>query len=96
MRRTILISHICGLFCELGIAVVTLLDLLSGMRSPKSAAVAAKGGNQIGITIASMISTTAAFGLTMIGTGDAMAGLKIIATRVGAALSSANGARFRT
>ena len=96
MCRVILITHVCGMFFELGIAIVTLLGLLSGMRSPESAASAAKRSNELGITIASMISTTAAFCLTMIGTGDAMAGLQTIAARVGAALSRTRGARFST
>lgn len=93
--RAMLMTHVLGLFCEVGVVVVTLLELFSGLERRDDdgggTTEAQAHSNQLAMTPASLVTTVIAFMLSMLGTGDAMSGLKMIgntvANRVSAAMS---------
>jgi alpha-D-ribose 1-methylphosphonate 5-triphosphate diphosphatase PhnM len=78
----------------MGIVAATLTSLLSGLRRPgldaPSKNAVQKSNNQIIATVVSLVTTVLAFGVTMIGAGDSLRGLKTIVNRISAAGQAIN------
>ena len=93
--------HVLALVFELAIGAATVMSLLSNMRHPdRQASPEAKRAQseQVVATVASLGSTLVTFVFTMMGAGDAVQGLRAIATRISAVgqRTSAAGQRMST
>lgn len=79
--------HVVAMMFEIGIVAVTLASLVSDLRHPNMASTAEKvqQNNEVVATVVSLATTVFAFGLTMIGAGDAVQGLRAVGNRISAA-----------
>ena len=80
--------HVVSLVLELGVLTVIFLTLASNARKPQEAQ-RSNSGEQVALMVVSLCTTLASFTLTMIGAGSALAGLRVVATRISARVSAA-------
>jgi hypothetical protein len=81
-----MILHACAMFLEIGIVGVTLAYLLSELRDDVShGAPQDRHRREIVMTSTSLSLTIIACGITLLGSGDTVSGLKVAGTRISAA-----------
>lgn len=79
----VLYVHASNAFCEIGIIIFTLLMILSKQQHPAQASDSSR--ERILVMILSLMMTVLTLTLTVLGSGSAVAGLKVVAARVSAA-----------
>jgi hypothetical protein len=86
-RRIVMLLHVCAMFLELGIVGVTLASLLSELRDEQVAGDHRLQGHhrEIVMTSTSLALTITTFGITLLGAGDTVTGLKLAVKRISAA-----------
>jgi hypothetical protein len=78
--------HIAAMFLEIGIVGVTLSSLLSELKDDLSSdAHLRRHRREIMMTSMSLAFTFITFGITMLGSGDAINGLKVARTQISVA-----------
>jgi hypothetical protein len=84
-RRVMMMLQDCSMFLEIGIMGVTLASLLShlGDKQP-TGDYAHTHRSEIVMTATSLTLAIIAFGITMLGAGDTLGGLKLAGNRIGA------------
>lgn len=85
--RYILGLHVLNLIFELGVVSVTFLNLFSQRLNPMRES--QRHQEQLSVMLVSLVTTLLTFGLTLVGAGSSLAGLREVVARV-----SQSGTRF--
>jgi hypothetical protein len=85
-NRVVMMLHICSMLLESGIVGVTLASLLSELRDEQvSEDHPHVQQREIAMTSASLALAIITFGITMLGAGDTLGGLRLAGKRLSAA-----------